>query len=968
MSRSAKTLPLLGEQVKTITEPPKGVTYAQHAQEVADRWVELAQIMSDAFGAAFDELGTDIGRLANQATQLYAMFQKMKAEGLTGGAIGGGIEGAIAGAGFGSALGGMINKGYSQEFGALGGAIGGTWGAAIGTFVGSFIKKGTDEAVATLKVEGGKIVSEITGDSSELRDAMKGITGEIIDSIQGLLDDLGGALESADFSIKIRDDTFIVFVNGLRAEFEKAEDAINFALAEVLSSATFTGMSEEIAAAVQRAAEQAIIETVRHYGEGGRIAVSTFETDIKQLQEDLAFIKTYERSGMSNIQAALTDLTRNFEDASERATRLGLDVGRLTEEYESQTQAIKDAALLDFGADLVGFVEDYYGNVKVNEEFRRNLEAVNFGIRLAQLQLEYQALLAVNAITAELAAQAQALIDFALANPPDFGREQNAANRAAREAEREARQDFRSELKLLEETFAGVSDGVVSFHRDLQDLEAWLEEQAAAGVSKTNIDRFRRLTLQGWLDDIMAPVMDVVADLSDADQIRAQYADIREQVIAIAAELGIAVEPFLAFIAAAEAADIAALDADKLKEMAAAEKELAAARKAGLQALKDMTRPEYERRLQAIYDAIAAAAGAVSFTPGAGGVFGAGAAGVLPPEILNAGQAAVSALGRDFLNSLVSMGIKIPGVTEAILEFQRAQTILTITTLAAAGAFEGFSFTAQDLIDKTNEYFDAQIKGVGAVTEASKELQEALEAQADRLKAAKEKFADMWDAITAVADKDPTARVRKQFADLRQAFIEMSFPDKKAFLQSQGFDIGLFTKFEEIMKRFDLAVADELAAAIAEATADALEDALDPIRDYFDELRTSRAGLTTGQQFTATLDQFNEAIAAGDITKALQFARMLTGDVGVAQFGSSTEAFQDLVDYVVLRLGGQLPEGPPEDLLQQTIEDGVDIERASNETLSRLLEAQLRSEERADARNRDLIAALDAYQQAGRVN
>ena len=239
-----------------------GLRESQEATtSLGDRWIEAGQVIDNVLDGIGEGIGNVIGSLANFAEAL----QNVGAEGGTAGAF-------AAGAGAISALAkesGII-KGPRQrgkfgglgegDFSAEGKAIGTVIGAIVGSFIpgigtvlgaalggilgeiaGSFIKKGAQEALATVKVVGDQLSTQITKAEGPLGKVIGELGASIIKQLNAVGDALGVEILSQPFDLKIRDEEIFVFINGVRGQFEEMGDAIQFAVFQALKTADFTG-------------------------------------------------------------------------------------------------------------------------------------------------------------------------------------------------------------------------------------------------------------------------------------------------------------------------------------------------------------------------------------------------------------------------------------------------------------------------------------------------------------------------------------------------------------------------------------------------------------------------------------------------------------------------------------------------------------------------------------------------------
>lgn len=258
-------------------------------------------------------------------------------------------------------------------------------------------------------------------------------------------------------------------------------------------------------------------------------------------------------------------------------------------------------------------------------------------------------------------------------------------------------------------------------------------------------------------------------------------------------------------------------------------------------------------------------------------------------------------------------------VEEARFNIAKAMQLIELdiaeAQMRAAGIWEDAAgnLTGGALVDSTRE----AVRNMQYVAEATQTAADAAEDIRDAFREALTNFKDKWNSLFGPqASDDPIEQIKAKYQDLRDSFAELSRHDQVQFLIQHGVaGITGASTAADIAAGFETLIGPKEAEEIAKAIAETLQ----PIRDYFEDLRLNGSNLTTQQRYENTLADFNAAFAAGDIDRAVELARLLTGEVGIAQFGTSGQAYQDLQDFLVSTLGSLLPEGPPPDLMSRSV-------------------------------------------------
>jgi hypothetical protein len=222
-----------------------------------------------------------------------------------------------------------------------------------------------------------------------------------------------------------------------------------------------------------------------------------------------------------------------------------------------------------------------------------------------------------------------------------------------------------------------------------------------------------------------------------------------------------------------------------------------------------------------------------------------------------------------------------------------------------------FDLDPEELKNGMKGAADAAEDFADAAVTAAQDLRDAFVSAADN-------FKNLWQQITG-GSADPVTAAQQQIADLRDAFAAMDPFSQRTWLKEHGVDVGTGgilsmdweQLFEDLLDQLDL-------------VGKAFEDLLRPLHDFWDELRTSGATQTRTQQYDATYAAFVEAANTGNLERAIGFGRDLLQGIGLQQFGGSSQAYQDLYDFVVRTLGGFDPNGPPDDLLAKSVQVQTD--------------------------------------------
>lgn len=317
----------------------------------AAEWERMATTVADAFGPAFDSISDGLGDLVNQAIQLVHIFKSLpkgkgfSAAGAAGGAaFGAGVGDLMKGLGLvqgqrgQGGFGGELSGDYGDIGATVGGVIGSFFGpigtaigALLGGIIGGAIKSGADEGLATLEMVGDEVATRIMRDQGGLGKVIGGVAEDVMDTIQGILDILGGELvKLPTIQLKVRDDVISVFVNGLVGRFKDMGEAIDFAVTQALRTAEISGIGPAVKAALEDASR------------------GMFK-DLEDLQESLSIAFELDNLGIPQaareIDAALDQVANRFDQFVESASEWGQSLETMTAvgiDFGAGWQAVRD--------------------------------------------------------------------------------------------------------------------------------------------------------------------------------------------------------------------------------------------------------------------------------------------------------------------------------------------------------------------------------------------------------------------------------------------------------------------------------------------------------------------------------------------------------------------------------------------------------------------------------------------------
>lgn len=262
--------------------------------------------------------------------------------------LGGGIGGTIGGT-LGSLAGGGIGASLGTILGFAGGPVGSLAGSFIGTALGGlFGGKSTPSNAADIafSVQNGQLATgRVASDeaSGERLKQIKTTGSNITDAINGLLQAVGGTLESApNFRIgATRREPGVSVIQGMRGQgqsgafiFNSFQKAIDFTLTSVLSKADLGGVSDAFEAKFKEI-----------FSKGGSFEERVSE--VLEVKSIFDLVNGFESLGESikPLGALLDDLDAQFEDLRSKAIDLGLPVDKLTQSYEKQKQQLIQGVL-----------------------------------------------------------------------------------------------------------------------------------------------------------------------------------------------------------------------------------------------------------------------------------------------------------------------------------------------------------------------------------------------------------------------------------------------------------------------------------------------------------------------------------------------------------------------------------------------------------------------------------------------
>jgi len=273
---------------------------------------------------AADAIGQSEGwAMMAQGLSAVAQASGLLSQNVTSGGFGARGEGNYASEG--SAAGAVIGAVIGAIIGNAGGAQAGmAIGSAAGGILGSFIQKGAEEALAT-SVDGvNGIALMVTKSEGGLGRVISEIGYTINEALLGIMDVLGGAIEDLpEVSAKVRDGIITIVVGGVKGKFKEMDDAIGFAVTELLKQGDITGMTD----------------TIR------KILSQTAAPDINALTRDLEFGQWYDRLGLDEAATQFLDAMTAFRSRLRQAIQFGLDTEPIYSQLGRDLSQIRDQIL-----------------------------------------------------------------------------------------------------------------------------------------------------------------------------------------------------------------------------------------------------------------------------------------------------------------------------------------------------------------------------------------------------------------------------------------------------------------------------------------------------------------------------------------------------------------------------------------------------------------------------------------------
>lgn len=333
----------------------------------------LGQVMS-----AMGKLRTATKLFSQESAQAWASMLNginavLEASGAfqtgNGGGFGGTPEGnyAAEGAMVGAIVGGIIGAfvGSPQAGMAIGSAAGG--------MLGGFIKKGAEEAMAELTINTAGFITTVNKAEGELGSSINQLGTNIATALTDIIGAIGGTMVSMpQVEMKIRDGVIGVLIGGVKAKFKEMDDAISFAVAELLKQGDIIGIDEMLRNALQ----------------------NTSAASLEGLSRDLDAVMKVLSFGLTDSQNAIQGFTNELDGLRAQMFRLLSDseqlakaMSNLNQEEIRRWQTSRDA--------ITG---DKRSNAEKLEMLKRDGEMWNAekAMRIAELQMKRDSLLAQN--------------------------------------------------------------------------------------------------------------------------------------------------------------------------------------------------------------------------------------------------------------------------------------------------------------------------------------------------------------------------------------------------------------------------------------------------------------------------------------------------------------------------------------------------------------------------------------------
>lgn len=346
-------------------------------RSLASQVQDLSYVFADLFAGLDDGIANSLNRLGD----LMGSLQNLNR---TNGGVGGAIAGAQFGGDFAAftqslgifkgdrgigKFGGQLSGDYSSTGGQIGGLIGGAFGplggligGTLGTVVGGLIKKGADEALATVEQVGNEQVARVTKEEGGLKGVIGKVANAITDTISGIETLIGTQITGVDFGLKIRDDVVSVFINGITKRFDEIEEAVAFAVSQLLETADLTGASETAKT------------ILRGIGDSG---------DPEELERALAAIEAIEALTVGPAVLGVREFFGNLHQLMQDAAEFGLDTAAQLE--------FLSAALTGQRNELLGVQDTGHGDqLLALAEFNTQMQSLVSGITAANQAVSAQ--------------------------------------------------------------------------------------------------------------------------------------------------------------------------------------------------------------------------------------------------------------------------------------------------------------------------------------------------------------------------------------------------------------------------------------------------------------------------------------------------------------------------------------------------------------------------------------------------
>jgi TP901 family phage tail tape measure protein len=849
---------------------------------VSEESARTAAMLADlgrTIGAAFSEIGGEIGA----ATGTFLALAGIEL-GRTGQAV---AQGAAAGA---------------QAGGMVGGPVGAGIGLAVGAAVGFALDalSSIDQTFANGSTEGGRLAGQILEGSGELAAQTEQILNSITDTVNGILDLIGGEFSTfTTFAVQIREteEGIKIWVDGqLRSFGEDVAAALDFAVTEIFRRAEVSGVSDVVSGALNSFVGSTVEELGSTLADALTIENLGLPQIAQQLGSELSELgRLLERSlfefgaGAENVLLGPGGIVATSQRAFDQAFGIERDQEELTRQNIAAVQAqiaIGRAQLLILRQQLTAQRSEVQGRAAGVRAQNAATEALLISSELATRGLAgFSGAIAVTGAVASGAAEqmvdALAAIDEAIAalDALDFSPE--AIDRAVRRQSRggggrgpsEAeRGRARLDLEMAEALAAGNEALAMRLEMEFNQeqqiarINLLLGEEAAL--------RFRLALEQQALNQEMVEYFELLRQLQT--NIDGAAASAQRSIDNLQQMVGGGVSQFARFTDTVNRWNAGMMEAqaeiDNLREEIAALGAESPEAAAGLNVIARIMSEQLET----------VAAGAADF---------------------------FLAQGASFLQSLSSLGVSLP--TELVLELAQAQFALaqaeaTAAALAlfAAGAFDTLSITLDELLDliagatfEASQFAPQAPRAITPGAAGARGIAQEIDSEAvlGRINDAIE----AWDRLALGSVTRQALGLTDQLEELQAAARAAGLPLDRLnagfrrradlFIEdrlAQGERIGegpFERRIREINAEFDdLAAAFEVLGAssnqlrrlelqrLAEV-AQAQEDAREPLRDFLAELRGEDPRRTGAQTFRGAESRFRELAA-----------RVRGGDLGAA--------------------------------------------------------------------------------------